>query len=97
MLYNTFINHRDLTAALPVVAQVWSLYWKMSHLINTYHRNSLDEFFEERRLSNFHFLLPFLSELEFSSSHLSSGEPMFTGDSNNIIKNKIDIIRLKLE
>lgn len=47
---------------------------------STYHRNSLEEFLEERRLSSFHFLLPFLSQLRFSSSHLSSGEPMLTGD-----------------
>lgn len=53
---------------------------------NTYHRNSLDEFLEERRLSIFHFLLPFLSGLGFSSSHLSSGEPMVTGDINKITK-----------
>lgn len=58
---------------------------------DTYHRNSLDEFLEERRLSSFHFLLPFLSGLGFSSSHLSSGEPMVTGDINEIIKNKIII------
>ena len=54
---------------------------------NTYHRNSLDEFLDERRLSNFHFLLPFLSGLGFNSSHLSSGEPMVTGDRNKIITN----------
>lgn len=46
---------------------------------NTYHRNSLDEFLDDRRLSNFHFLLPFLSGFGFSSSHLSNGEPMVTG------------------
>ena len=48
---------------------------------DTYHRNSLDEFLDERRLSVFHFRLPFRSG--FSSSHLSSGEPMVTGDSDN--------------
>ena len=51
----------------------------------TYHRNSLDEFFDERRLSIFHFLLPFLSGFGFSSSHLSNGEPMLTIDMNNTI------------
>lgn len=55
---------------------------------STYHRNSLDEFLEERRLSSFHFLLPFLSGLMFSSSHLSNGEPTVTGESNKIFKNK---------
>lgn len=54
---------------------------------NTYHRNSVDEFLDERRLSNIHFLLPFLSGLGFNSSHLSSGEPMVTGDSNKITTN----------
>lgn len=55
---------------------------------NTYHRNSLEEFFEERLLSIFHFLLPFLSG--FSSSHLSNGEPMVTGDNDKISNNKIN-------
>lgn len=50
--------------------------------VRTYHRNSLEEFLEERRLSSFHFLLAFLSGLGFNSSHLSS-EPIVTGDSNN--------------
>lgn len=55
---------------------------------NTYHRNSLEEFLEERRLSSFHFLLPFLSGLMLSSSHLSNGEPIVTGGSNKIITNQ---------
>lgn len=46
----------------------------------THHRNSLEEFLEERLLSSFHFLLPFLSVLRLSSSHLSRGEPMLTVD-----------------
>jgi len=51
----------------------------------TYHKSSLDEFFEERRLSNFHFLLPFLSGLGLSSSHLSN-EPMVAGGNNAMIR-----------
>ena len=50
---------------------------------NTYQRNSLDEFLDERRLSNFHFLLPFLSGLGFSSSHLSNVKP--TGNGKKLI------------
>lgn len=50
--------------------------WLTSPDENTYHRNSFEEFLDERRLSNFHFLFP----LGFSSSHLSSVDVMFTGD-----------------
>lgn len=46
----------------------------------THQRNSLEEFLEERRLSSFHFLLPFLSGLMFSSSHLSRVEQIVTDD-----------------
>lgn len=68
--------------------QMISLLSSQSNIeVRTYHRNSLDEFLEERRLSSFHFLLPFLSGLGFNSSHLSS-EPIVTGDSNNITKNQ---------
>lgn len=55
---------------------------------STYQRNSLDEFLEERRLSSFHFLLPFLSEFEFNSSHLSNDEPMVTDDSSKAMNIK---------
>lgn len=54
----------------------------MSATANTYHRNSLEQFLDERRLSNFHFLLPFLSGLGFNSSHLSKGEAMLTEDNS---------------
>lgn len=69
---------------------IWLLSSQSNIEVSTYHRNSLDEFLEERRLSSFHFLLPFLSGLGFNSSHLSS-EPIVTGDSNNITKNQTNV------
>lgn len=49
-------------------------------MASTHQRNSLEEFLEERRLSSFHFLLPFFSGLMFNSSHLSRVEQMVTVD-----------------
>lgn len=60
--YNFYGNLIDENCCYPIIAGQ----------DNTYHRNSLEEFFEERLLSIFHFRLPFLSG--FSSSHLSKGE-----------------------
>lgn len=52
-------------------------------MASTHQRNSLEEFLEERRLSSFHFLLPFFSGLMFNSSHLSRVEQMVTVDRVN--------------
>lgn len=49
-------------------------------MVSTHQRNSSEEFLEERRLSSFHFLLPFFSGLMFNSSHLSRVEQMVTDD-----------------
>lgn len=55
-------------------------------MASTHQRNSLEEFLEERRLSSFHFLLPFFSGLMFNSSHLSRVEQMVTVDRVNTNK-----------
>lgn len=69
------------------VYPAWGLLSLKPHICahdSAYHRNSLEEFFDERRLSSFHFLFPFLSGLGFNSSHLSNGESMIAGHKDKI-------------
>lgn len=63
-------------------------------MASTHQRNSLEEFLEERRLSSFHFLLPFFSGLMFNSSHLSRVEQMVTVERVNT--NKSDKLETEL-